>query len=359
MRILLFVDSLGPGGAQRQLVMLALGLKHRGHNVVVCRYAAGDFFVGDLVEQEIEVITLRNSLHQWQRPRELRRVLNQYLPDAIIAFTIAPNIYAELASAVNKKWKLIVSERSAIPLSGRSMWFKMMRQFHRVADMVTTNSFTNQTMIIESVPNLAAKCCVIYNGVDLDKFVPASVSHVSQTKNYVVLATHKPAKNFSCIANSIMIMLRRPTRDFHISWFGADESSLITEHQKMIDDMGIDSHISLYKPVNNVCEILQSSYGLILASLWEGLPNAVCESLACGCPVLASDIGDNPKMITHGYNGYLFDPGDPNSLADVLTMHMECSAEIQQMMRSNARKYAENHLSADNMIKSYETLCLR
>ena len=47
----------------------------------------------------------------------------------------------------------------------------------------------------------------------------------------------------------------------------------------------------------------------------ENLPNAVVESIACGTPVVAFDVGGIPDAVRHLETGYLARPGDPRDLA--------------------------------------------
>ena len=68
-----------------------------------------------------------------------------------------------------------------------------------------------------------------------------------------------------------------------------------------------------------VIELLQSSLASVVPSLWyENMPNSLLESLACGTPVIASDLG-SMRDILHGTGaGLLFRAGDPVALANAL-----------------------------------------
>jgi len=66
-----------------------------------------------------------------------------------------------------------------------------------------------------------------------------------------------------------------------------------------------------------VIELLQSSLASVVPSLWyENLPNALLESLSCGTPVIASDIGSLHDILGGTGAGVLFRPGDPAALAE-------------------------------------------
>jgi glycosyltransferase involved in cell wall biosynthesis len=56
----------------------------------------------------------------------------------------------------------------------------------------------------------------------------------------------------------------------------------------------------------------------VLASLTEGHPKVLLEAMACGLPVVASNRGGIPSIVTDGETGLLFDPTQPKQLADCL-----------------------------------------
>jgi glycosyltransferase involved in cell wall biosynthesis len=68
-----------------------------------------------------------------------------------------------------------------------------------------------------------------------------------------------------------------------------------------------------------VIELLQSSSASVVPSLWyENMPNSLLESLACGTPVIASDLGSMHDILHGTGAGLLFRAGDPSALADAL-----------------------------------------
>jgi len=64
---------------------------------------------------------------------------------------------------------------------------------------------------------------------------------------------------------------------------------------------------------------LARSAALVVGSTWpENAPLIVCEARAVGCPVVAPDIGGLPELVEDGVHGFLYAPGDVDSLADAL-----------------------------------------
>src|SRR5579862_8727800 len=109
MRVTCVIDSLGSGGAQRQIVLLSTRLQQLGNEVSVLTYHPFDHFRKALDEDGVgyHCVAARSAL---SRPLAIRQAIRQQKPDAVIAFLHASCLYAELAAIPRRKWGLVVSE---------------------------------------------------------------------------------------------------------------------------------------------------------------------------------------------------------------------------------------------------------
>ena len=110
MRIIFHIDSLGSGGAQRQIVTLALGMMARGHDVEFNTYFPFDHFTSALKQAEIPVHYKskggRFSLSPLMR---LRCHVRRFRADAVIAFLRTPVLHAELLKILCPGTRVVVS----------------------------------------------------------------------------------------------------------------------------------------------------------------------------------------------------------------------------------------------------------
>lgn len=98
---------------------------------------------------------------------------------------------------------------------------------------------------------------------------------------------------------------------------------------------------------NELIQNLKKSYALIFPSVcFEGMPLTIMEAFACGKPVIASRLGAMEELITEGYNGLLFEPGNPEELAQKINRAAKHPEEIKRM-GENARKEFEEKYTAD------------
>src|SRR5664280_841694 len=106
MKILCVIDSLGSGGAQRQLVNLAIGFKERGHEVSFLVYHRLNFYKESLEENNIPVYEIIEP-NYLKRLLKMQRFIRGGGYDAVLSFLEAANFICELAGLPWRKWKLI------------------------------------------------------------------------------------------------------------------------------------------------------------------------------------------------------------------------------------------------------------
>jgi glycosyltransferase involved in cell wall biosynthesis len=109
---------------------------------------------------------------------------------------------------------------------------------------------------------------------------------------------------------------------------------------------------------SDIPDLLQAHTALIHPSFYEGLPNVVCEALACGLPVLASDVCDHPYLVEEGVRGFLFNPHSPDSIAEAINKLYLASHDRRCQMSADARAFAEENLASAIFTDNYEKLFL-
>jgi glycosyltransferase involved in cell wall biosynthesis len=121
-------------------------------------------------------------------------------------------------------------------------------------------------------------------------------------------------------------------------------------------DMGMKVHYMghLHDEISQV--LLYSAADVVVApSMQENLSNTVMESLACGTPVVAFNIGGMPDMIDHQINGYLATPFEPNDLANGMKWVLEKRSR-QEMLSQRARQTVEERYTLETVANQYLAL---
>ncbi len=93
----------------------------------------------------------------------------------------------------------------------------------------------------------------------------------------------------------------------------------------------------------------------VLSSIQENLPNSIMESMACGTPVVAFNIGGIPQLIDHNVNGYLATPYEPSELAEGLRVILSDDARRLQLS-TWARTKIETTFDTGIITRQYQAL---
>ncbi len=365
MRVLFFIDSLASGGAQRQLVELALGLRSRHDEVCVVYYEKHSFFNEELERAGVRVIeTIQHS--KFENIRNFRRLLYKIKPDIVQAYLHGPGVIAELASFFNKKWKLVTTERSIYNLKFQKKFtFIVGRQLHRLSDWIVVNSYSNMEFLKNSAPYLKKKVSVIINSVDLDRFHPSdqrSQSNRDELFEFIHIGSMSSIKNAPAIVRALALLREKTDRDFRLCWIGRadrnspDHMATLTEAQQLTRENDLEDNFQFIGEKHDVENHMRASDALILCSKYEGLPNAICEGMASGLPIVASRVSDNEKLVQEGVNGFLCDPFDIESMAEAFKACLELSENDYKKLKVASRRKAEEIFDPKRYIDEYKGL---
>ena len=104
---------------------------------------------------------------------------------------------------------------------------------------------------------------------------------------------------------------------------------------------------------DSVSDILPLCDLMIMPSQIESFGLAALEAMACRVPTIATRVGGVPELITDGVNGRLFPVGDVESMAAAAVELLSSESRLEEM-RDNARKTAQKHFCASQIIPHYE-----
>ena len=351
-RVICLIDSLGPGGAQRQLVGLATFLKERGYDVIVATYHDNRFYVDQLLTAGVPYVYLKKAERSLTRIWHIARYIRKVKPDVVISYLETPSICTCVAKLFNHKFKLIVSERNTTQHTGRNE--KIRFSLFRVADFVVPNAFAQEDYIKSTFPKLGNKVVTIPNFVDLNHFVPAVDKKRREVPKILIAATIWASKNTLGFIDAVALLKEKGCK-FHISWYGKDKTHLdyFAQCDEKIKRLGVDDCIELKEKTTKIKDAYQNADYFCLPSFYEGTPNVICEAMACGLPVACSDVCDNSKYVEEGVNGVLFDPKDAEGTSEALARVLSLSSTDYKNYCKKSRELAEEKLSKQKFVESY------
>lgn len=353
--ILCVIDSLGSGGAQRQLVELAKGFKEKGHKVSFLIYHDDNFFGSDLKQAGIEVALIIEP-NPFKRVLKIRKFIRNAHVDAVISFLESPNVLCQLAGFPFRKWKLILGERSADPNILKSVKRKFLRKLYFFSDYVVGNSYHNIEMVRQINPLLNTnKLKVVYNVIDESIWNADLVTNSGEDKkeeiSLVVAASHQYLKNAKGLVEAVNLLPTDAKNKLRVAWYGGTRNdNSLEEAKELVEKYKLHDSISFFPPTDKIPVIFAEADIIGLFSFFEGLPNVVCEGMMLGKPVISSNVSDVPKLLEENF---IFDPNNVEDIKQTLlrVVAMEPSRLIEEGKKN--RKKARRLFNKEMIIDSY------
>lgn len=360
MNILCVIDSLGSGGAQRQLVNLAVAFKAKGHDVELLVYHSDNFYYQYLIEHNINVIEVLEK-NYIKRILKMRKTIRNGGYDSVLSFLEAASFIAEISGFPSRKWNLTVGERSANPSILKSFKLKFYRWFHFFATNIVANSHENIKLVKKVNPLLNnEKLHVIYNLIDLEKWQPCKENYIFKKNskfNLTVVASHQYLKNLNGLVEAVKLLKESEKKQLIIHWYGGERlDNSKTEAIQKIENYNLKANFEFHEPTIEIATKVNEADALGLFSFYEGLPNVVCEAMINSKAVISSDISDVGLFIE---NKFTFDPRKPIEIAEKIRNLLQLNEnELGELGKSN-RELAVKIFHKENIVNEYISIMSR
>ncbi|MBP1639434.1 MAG: glycosyl transferase group 1 [Bacteroidetes bacterium] len=200
---------------------------------------------------------------------------------------------------------------------------------------------------------------VIPNCIDTDRYHPQNKEKIrielglNPSKTYILFGAYNAIedirKGYHLLLEALSLIHNNHTIDFELIIFGAEQ----------LNQNDIPFQIHNFGVVNNESQLIrlyQAADAMVVPSLSENLSNTILESMACGTPVAAFNIGGNGDMIGHMENGYLATPFSTTDLADGICWCIENEKKITEMVRHKAEKHFSIERITQNYLQIYQTI---
>ncbi|MCG6871813.1 MAG: glycosyltransferase [Gammaproteobacteria bacterium] len=364
MKILLLVRSLAIGGAERQLVLLARGLAERDHAVHLLVFYSGGELEPDLEASGITLHAL-NKRGRWDNlgfARRLVRLVREIAPDVAYGCMDVPNVLLALLRGRMGDPSVVWGVRSAFVDYSRYDWSRRAINWLETrvagrADQILVNSRAG--MQVGAGRGFAAgKLRLVANGIDTQRFRPNPGERQRQRASWGIgpaqvlvgmVARQDPIKDHE----GFLAAAARLGPEFRIACIGGEPgSSRDRRLRALAQELGVaviwQPALADTAPVFNALDLLCS------ASLGEGFANVIAEAMACGTPVVATDVGDSAWII--GDTGELVPAQDPEALAAGIEAASRRLREPGRNSGDACRERIESRFSVASMVTGTEAV---
>jgi glycosyltransferase involved in cell wall biosynthesis len=193
-----------------------------------------------------------------------------------------------------------------------------------------------------------SRIAYIPNGIDEEFFRP--IKRLNKIKKAAYLGRVAPIKQIETMVEAASSL------DIEFLVMGPAESDYSSQLKNMIKKKNIKNISLVNQPYSSHEQIgiLDKSDIFILPSKSEGMPQTLIEAMARGKIVAVSNNAGNLDLVNDGENGFIFENGNPSSLAEVLKYIQSLSLPKLHAVQKEARRTAEKFKWAkliDNMEK--------
>ncbi|MEQ1579234.1 MAG: glycosyltransferase [Steroidobacteraceae bacterium] len=359
-RVLIVVSNLEYGGAQRQIVELANHVDAGECNIQICSLSAFVPLGEQLKDPSSLHIVVKRAKFDLTVVLRLAALIRRLRIDVVHGFLFDAEIAAQLAGRLAGVRAVLGSERNtAYELKRVQLLAHHLTR--RCVDLVVANSSAGAVFSSRMRGHALQKYRVVRNGVDLERFRPVDGSRVRAELGWGsdillvgMFASLKEQKNHPLLLRAAREVIKQvPNARFvfvgDVLWGGVDGSDSYAEQVRaLIAELGLERVSRFLGNRNDLPELYSACDLSVLPSLFEGTPNVLLESMACGCPVVATDVSDNGIVAPDGKVGRIVPSMDQKALADALC-ELLANAELRRAYGRNARLWAEQEFAVPVM----------
>ena len=205
------------------------------------------------------------------------------------------------------------------------------------------------------------KMQVIANGFDVQHFKPLPKEHRDKIRqslgispNDLVLGMcgrfHPHKGQFQFVQTAIEVAKEWPNARFIMAGNRCDDSN--QELAQLIESAGLSSRFGLLGSRSDMPEVLNAMDVYLLPSITEGMPNAIGEAMACGLPVVSTDVGDAKFLL--GGCGTVVPINNIQAMAEAVSQFFQLNVGERARVGAAGRARIEDEFAMDVIAKQYE-----
>lgn len=359
--IIFLTTGLNYGGAETQLVQLAMQLKARSWSVKLISMLPPEAYVEELTKAGISVVSL-NMRRGVADPRaifKLATILRYERPQILHAHMVHANLLARIMRLLVHIPVIICTAHSTD--EGGKLREIAYRLTDPLCDLATQVSQAGlaRYVLVGAVP--PRKICFVPNGVDLEhfNFMPGDREHLRTElglpESFIWLAVGRfeEAKDYPVLLQAFAwVWQQQPEVRLYIVGQGALKENVV----ELADALKISQVVQFLGIRRDVANLMRVADGYVMSSAWEGMPMVLLEASASGLPIVATRVGGIPEIVIDGQTGFLVPPKNPPALAQAMLEMMDLPEEVRQAMGAQGRIYVQEHYGLDKILDEWERI---
>lgn len=357
------IYRLGTGGMENGLVNLINHMPpERYRHAIICLTGFDDF--RRRLRGDVEVIALgKRDGNDFAMYRKLYRVLKQLSPDILHTRNLATLETHIVAALAGIKARVHGEHgRDIYDLQGRNRKYLLLRQAMRAFVRHYIAVSADLTGWLRDAVRVAPQRLThIYNGVDSARFVPRSGARppllppgFANEDSVIIGSVGRLAevKGYPDLARAFVTLLQRsPELASRARLVLVGEGSERRLCEEILAQADLSQYVWFAGERSDIPQLMQTFDLFVLPSLGEGISNTILEAMATGLPIIATDVGGNPELVTTE-NGVLVPAAQPGGLAQAMKRYLEQPA-LRHAHGTAGRAVIEERFSMQAMVQGY------
>lgn len=363
-KVLYIVSTLEKCGPTNQLFYIVKNLDRKIFDPYILKLSSEptETRIQDFIELGIKIFELKSLKKQFlfKEFLNLKKIINEINPNIIHTQGIRAQYYT--AKIKNKNIKKVITIRN-FPYEDFVMEYGKIKGYLLAKIfLLLLNKFNYVVSCSNAIKErfkseLNISTISIQNAVDIEKFLPVDL----KTKKDLRIRLDLPCEKRIFISTGLIIFRKNPELICKVfQRLGKDNILLFLGEGNLLNELKANyenSRIKFLGRKTNVHEYLQASDYFVSSSLSEGLPNSVLEALACGIPVLLSDIPSHLEFFKENKKiGYTFKNNDEN---DFLLSYERLINDDYYVLSKNCTQLIKDNFNGLSMSQKYQSLYLK
>ena len=280
--------------------------------------------------------------------------------DVIHAHQYTPFFYSSISRVLGNRLPVLFTEhgRTFPDYRRRKRVFANQFLFSKKDRVIAVGNQVKRALI-ENEGIAEQKIEVIYNGIDVQRFIPNADVREQTRRNLGIqsdetvvihVARLDPLKDHLSAIRAFGLLNETPRVKLLIVGEGPERNNIQAE----IEKLGLHARISMLGLRDDIPDLLNAADACLLTSRSEGIPLTLAEAMATQLPVVATKVGGVPEIVVDGESGILCEAGDTKSLAASISKLCNSPKERVAFGQAGRRRIIE-HFNADEMHQQYQS----
>jgi len=338
--------SLTCGGAERVISILSSKLTEHFDSVKIVLWKDAPVFYE--INEKVKIISIEKEIHSSNYLRKIlwfRKFTKKNKPSIILSF-LAKSSIGVILSQFGLKQKVIVAERNdPHHLKGGRLMIWIRDFLYSFATGILEQTESNKKYF---KGKKLSKTDVIYNPIFIDPHFVGIANHTSRKKTIVSVGRLEPQKNHALLIEAFADFHKKHP-DYKLTIFG--EGHERSKLETLIKQLHLNKSVSLPGTKKNIFDLIKDASAFVLSSNFEGMPNALIESMCLGVPSISTKVSGAIDLIKNEENGLLINIGSKTELIDALEKII-FDRNLSNKISINAPKIYEQ-LSVNNIFSNW------